>query len=99
MVSIGGNDALLNADLLATEVRSTTEALELFDKRVQAIETTYRQAIASVHRLNKPTAVCSIYNGNLADPRQARVARVALVMFNDVIFRVPSEHRLPAVDL
>ncbi|MEA2604602.1 MAG: hypothetical protein QOF89_5594 [Acidobacteriota bacterium] len=99
VVSIGGNDALLNADILATEVGSTTEALELFDERVQAFETSYRQAIASVLRLGRPTAVCTIYNGNLPDPQQARVARVALMMFNDVIYRVASEHHLPVIDL
>ena len=99
VVSIGGNDALLNADLLDTEVCSTAEALELFDERMQAFETSYRQAIASVLRLGRPTAVCTIYNGNLPDPEQARVARVALMMFNDVIFRVASEHQLPVIDL
>jgi hypothetical protein len=99
VVSIGGNDALLNSDLLDTEVRSTAEALELFDERLQEFETSYRQAIAAVLRLGRPTVVCSIYNGNLPDPLQARAARVALMMFNDVILRVAAEHRLPAIDL
>lgn len=99
VVSIGGNDALLNADLLDSEVQSTAEALELFDERIQGFEMSYRQAITSVLRLGRPTAVCTIYNGNLPEPQQARVARVALMMFNDVIFRIASEHRLPVIDL
>jgi hypothetical protein len=99
VVSIGGNDALLNSDLLDTEVRSTAEALELFDERIQMFEASYRKAIASVLRLGRPTVVCSIYNGNLPDPGQAQAARVALMMFNDVIFRVAAEHRLPTIDL
>lgn len=99
VVSIGGNDALLNSDLLDTEVRSTAEALELFDERIEEFEASYRKAIASVLRLDKPAVVCSIYNGNLPDPGQAQAARVALMMFNDVIFRVAAEHRLPTIDL
>jgi hypothetical protein len=99
VVSIGGNDALLNSDLLDTEVHSTAEALELFDERLQEFETSYRKAIAAVLRLGRPTVVCSIYNGNLPDPGQAQAARVALMMFNDVIFRVAAEHRLPTIDL
>jgi hypothetical protein len=99
VVSVGGNDALLNSDLLETEVQSTAEALELFDERLQAFERSYRQAIGAVLGLGRPTTVCTIYNGNLPDPRQAGAARVALMMFNDVIFRLASEHRLPVVDL
>ena len=34
VISIGGNDALLNSDLLSTPVASTTEALSLFAKQV-----------------------------------------------------------------
>jgi hypothetical protein len=96
VVSVGGNDALRHTDLLATEVRSTTETLELFDERLRTFEASYRRAIESVLRLGRPTAVCTIYNGSLPDPGQARVA---LRMFNDVIFQTASEHGLPAIDL
>jgi hypothetical protein len=99
VVSIGGNDALLNADLLETSVESTTEALELFHDRIRSFEASYRQAVERVLRLRLPTALCTIYNGNLPDPQQARVARVALMMFNDVIFRTAFEHGLPVLDL
>ncbi len=81
-----------------SSVGSTAEALELFGERTGAFEASYRQAITPVLRLGRWTAVCTIYNGNLPDPRQARTARVAL-MFNDVIFRVALEHRLPVIDL
>ncbi len=59
----------------------------------------YRQAIDRVLRLRLPTTVCTIYNGNLPDPQQARVARIALMMFNDVILRAALEHGLPIIDL
>jgi hypothetical protein len=43
--------------------------------------------------------VCTIYNGNLPDRRQAALARVALMMFNDVILRIAFEHRASVIDL
>lgn len=42
--------------------------------------------------------VCTIYNGNLEE-MQARLARIALMMFNDVILRVAFEHHLDVIDL
>ncbi len=98
VVSIGGNDALLNIDLLATPVTSTTEALSLFGHRVGQFESAYRTAIDSILNLKRQTAICTIYNGNL-DPPQAYVARVALMMFNDVILRCAFEHGLTIIDL
>jgi hypothetical protein len=98
VVSIGGNDTLLQVDLLDTPVRSTAEALELFGERVGAFEESYRRAILEVLRLERPTGVCTIYNGNLPD-FQARVVRVALMMFNDAILRTAHEHGLPVIDL
>src|SRR3954465_11103848 len=44
-ISIGGNDALQNSDLLAVRVTSTTEALELFADRLATFEQTYRNTI------------------------------------------------------
>src|SRR5437763_233559 len=45
VISIGGNDALLNSDLLATAVSSTAEALSLFSGRIRRFEQAYRAAI------------------------------------------------------
>lgn len=99
VVSIGGNDALGNSDLLALPVRSTTEALELFHRRVRAFESSYRSAIEEVLELGRPTTLCTIYNGNLPDPDQARHARIALALFDDVILRTAFELSLPAIEL
>jgi hypothetical protein len=38
VISIGGNDAILNSDLLALPVSSTTEALEMFAQRQQVFK-------------------------------------------------------------
>ncbi|MES2521736.1 MAG: SGNH/GDSL hydrolase family protein [Gemmatimonadota bacterium] len=98
VVSIGGNDALMNSDLLNKRVGSTAEALALFARRIHAFEVSYRSALDSVLALGRPTTTCTIYNGNL-DASEAPIARVALMMFNDVILRYAIEHQLAVIDL
>lgn len=97
-LSIGGNDALLNADLLNLPVASTREALLLFGQRIAEFERSYRAALAGVLKHVPNTTVCTVYNGNLPDD-QAPSARVALMMFNDVILRAAFHWRLPVIDL
>lgn len=98
VISIGGNDALGNIDLLATPVSSTTQALSLFRERIGRFESAYIRAIESVLALRRKTAICTIYNGNLDPPRDG-LARVLLMMFNDVILRCGFERALPIIDL
>ena len=98
VISVGGNDALLNSDLLATPVTSTTEALALFGDRIGQFEAVYRSAIDGAVALKRDTTVCTIYNGNL-EADVAPLARVALMMFNDVILRVAFELGLRVIDL
>jgi GDSL-like Lipase/Acylhydrolase family len=99
VVSIGGNDALMNSDMLALPVSSTTEALDLFRSRIEAFEEDYRMALEEILDLRLPTTVCTIYEGSLPDPLQARVVRIALTMFNDIILRTAIRHGLPFIDL
>ena len=98
VVSIGGNDALLNSDLLKTPVQSTAEALALFGERARRFEEDYAKAVDTVLTLGKETIVCTIYNGNL-EPAEAPLARVALMMFNDVILRAAFGRGLAVIDL
>jgi hypothetical protein len=98
VVSVGGNDALLNADILDLPVSSTKQALHLFGERVSTFERAYRSAIRGVRDRIPDLTVCTVYNGNLPDV-QAPSARVALMMFNDVILRVAFELRLAVIDL
>lgn len=98
MVAVGGNDALGNIDMLDRRVRSTAEALHLFGDRVRIFESSYGDAIRGVVSVGRETTVCTIYNGNL-DPGLAPKARIALMMFNDVILRVAFELGLNVIDL
>ena len=99
VVSIGGNDALGQIDMLSLPVRSTAEALAIFADRVGRFEADYRRAIEPVLTSGRPVTLCTIYNGDLQEPTQAAAARVALTLFNDVIVRVALEHGTGLIDL
>jgi len=98
VVSIGGNDALLNSDVLNLRVASTAEALATFGQRAQVFRSSYARALDAVLALGRETTVCTIYEGNL-EPDLAGLARVALVFFNDVILRAAFERRVDVIDL
>lgn len=98
VVSIGGNDALDNVDLLELPVGSTSQALDLFEARVQAFDSNYRSAIEAVVALGRSTTLCTVYNGNFEGAQASRI-RVALMMFNDVIYRTGLSLGLNVVEL
>jgi lysophospholipase L1-like esterase len=99
VVSIGGNDALGCLDLLDAPARSTADALRLFGTAVGRFEADYRTAVQPVIDRGLPVTICTIYNGALEEPDYAARARVALMLFNDVILRVAFEHHASVIDL
>ena len=98
VVSIGGNDALQNSDLLAAPAASSAEVLRVIADRVGAFERAYRAAIEAALHLGRDTTVCTVYNGAL-EPERAAIARIALALFNDAILRTALDLRLTAIDL
>lgn len=98
VVSIGGNDAIMNSDLLTAPIASTAESLMLFGERISLFESQYRAALGRVQALGLPTTVCTIYNGCFP-PDQAELTRVALMTFNDVILRVAFDNQFTVIDL
>jgi hypothetical protein len=98
VLSLGGNNALMNADLLNLPVRSTADALDLFRERLSAFSTSYGHVLEGLLALAKPVTVCTIYHGNLG-PDEAPRAPIALAMFNDVILRAALRFGIPAIDL
>jgi hypothetical protein len=98
VVAIGGNDALQNADLLNLRVSSAAPALSMFAERIGAFERNYQSAIDDVVRLGLPLTLCTIYNGAL-DAEAARLARVGLMMFNDVILRTAFDRAANVIEL
>ena len=97
-VSMGGNDAILHSDALDLPVTSTRDALAMFGERASAFEASYRSAIATIVGRVPHTSVCTIYNARLPGD-EAAMARVGLMLFNDVILRVAFERQLPVIDL
>lgn len=98
VVSLGGNDALMNADLLNLPVRSTAAALDLFRDRLEQFERSYGHAVEAVLGLQRHTTICTIYNADLPEPDGDR-ARTALMMFNDVVLRTALRFSLNAIEL
>jgi len=98
VISVGGNDALLNADMLDLPASSTAHTLGIFARRLAVFQASYTAAIEATLRLQLPTTVCTIYNGAF-EPIQAQRVNVALPMFNDVILRTAFAHSLQVLDL
>lgn len=98
VISLGGNDALMSSDLLNVPVSSTADALVMFGERVDQFEQAYRSAIDATLTLGRDTTICTIYNGNLGEI-EAALARIGLMMFNDVILRIAFERHLSVIDL
>ena len=98
VLSLGGNDALMNGDLLRMPLRSSAEALRLFGERLDRFEAAYRRAVEALTQRRQVLTVCTIYNGAL-EAEESRLARVALMMFNDVIVRAALEYRAAVIEL
>jgi GDSL-like lipase/acylhydrolase family protein len=98
VLSVGGNDALRNSDLLEARACSSSEVLLMFAARLDLFEQAYRRVIGRVMSFGRDVTICTVYNGAL-DPDLARPARVALMTFNDVILRVAFAHRATVIDL
>ena len=98
VVAVGGNDALMHADVLDAPARSTGDALRQLAARVALFDRDYRAAIGGVLRRGLPTTICTIYNGWFDEPR-ATLLRTGLAVFNDSILRVGFEHRLTIIEL
>ncbi|HEX8316952.1 SGNH/GDSL hydrolase family protein [Longimicrobium sp.] len=99
VLSIGGNDALMNVDILQRRASTVADALgHLADMR-DRFENAYRGVVAQLLRNDLPLTVCTIYNGNFGDHVMQRLAPTALIMFNDAILRTAFELGLPAIEL
>lgn len=99
VLSIGGNDALMRADILELTAATTTQTLERLADVAAEFERRYRDAVQVCRATRLPLGVCTIYNGWFPDRAFQRVVSTALMVFNDAILRVAFEHGLPVIDL
>jgi lysophospholipase L1-like esterase len=98
-VSAGGNDALLNVDVLQMKVSASAEVFDRLADSARAFEHHYRQMLKAVLELNKPTAVCTINYPRIPEAFAQKIAVAALATFNDVIIRQAFLAGVPLIDL
>jgi GDSL-like Lipase/Acylhydrolase family len=99
VVSAGGNDALGHVGILDQKASSFAQVLGHLADIGARFEAGYRAMLKEVLALGLPTAVATIYNGNLGEPLTQRLAQTALTQFNDAILRAAVDHGLPAIEL
>lgn len=99
VVSAGGNDALLNADLLQQMAKSTAEVFNKMADVASTFEFHYAAMLKGILKLEKPTALCTIYYPRIPDTNAQKIAVSALTYFNDVIIRQAFLKGLPLIDL
>jgi hypothetical protein len=98
VLSVGGNDALGQASVLARAASTVGHAVALLDAARERFRRDYRLLIDALVATAVPLAVCTIYDANYPEP-QGRVVAAALSLFNDVITREAFGRGLPLVDL
>lgn len=98
-VSVGGNNAILNADVLQMNVSSSAEVFDRLGDLASTFEFQYREMLQAVLSLNKPTTVCTIYYPRIPEAFAQKISVAALATFNDVIIRQGFLAGVPLIDL
>lgn len=98
-VSVGGNNAIMNADVLGLQISSSAEAFNSLADRVSDFEFHYKEMLKTVLGKNLPTTVCTIYYPNFSEPIMQKISVAALSSFNDVIIRNAAATNVPVLDL
>lgn len=99
-ISVGGNDALQYASILVQSTQSSPKMLEAIATMKAEFYRNYQQMLKAVLSLDKPTALCTIYDQcPLLDPVMRLLAFTVLSMFNDCIIRQAVQAGLPLIDL
>jgi hypothetical protein len=99
ILSVGGNDALSNADILSMPASSAAQVLNQLAVRSAEFSSRYEAVIDRLTSQKLPVAVCTIYYPNFSQPELQRIACAALSVFNDVILREAVRRGLPIIDL
>jgi hypothetical protein len=99
VLSVGGNDALMNSSILHKPADSMSQALTALADLSQGFEEKYHRAVGACRQLRLPLTLCTIYNGCFPDSDFQRLVSTALMVFNDVILRAGIEFGLAIIDL
>jgi hypothetical protein len=98
-ISVGGNDTILNADVLQLRMNSSADVFDILANRASTFEYHYKEMLKKVLILNLPTTVCTIYFPNSLDDFIQKISCAALASFNDVIIRQAFLNGLSLIDL
>ena len=99
VISVGGNNAIMNADILGINVNSSAEIFEVLANRTSDFEFHYSEMLKKALQYNLPTTVCTIYYPKFSEPVFQKIAVAALSSFNDVIIRQATLNGIPILDL
>jgi lysophospholipase L1-like esterase len=99
VISVGGNDALNNMNVITQSVESMAEALDKLAEISDEFEHKYHQMLQVVLNRNLPTILCTIYYPCFPDPTLQRLAVTALTNFNDCIIKQALLAGISLIDL
>lgn len=98
-LSLGGNDAAGQLDILAPRPTTSTELLTVLQNIADDFEEAYAGILQLLLPLTERLIVCTIYEPPLENAEQARLALVPLAIFNDRIIRTAGRHGVDVLDL
>ena len=98
-LSVGGNDALLNLDLLQQPVGSVGEALATMQPVLARFREDYARLLAVVARRRLSVAVATIYAPWFPDAGHRLAVEMALPLFNEAILAEAFRHGCSLIDL
>lgn len=99
VLSVGGNDALSDSQLLVAPVSAAFEAFDLLYAATEKFALNYRRVLKRCLEVGRPLTICTIYDGSFEDDSAKRCARIALAAFNDVIVREAGRQQVSVLDL
>jgi hypothetical protein len=99
ILSIGGNDAINNADIMQRRATSTADSLRQLADAAEQFEYDYQPMLHAVLARKLPTAICTVYYPCFPDADVQRLSVTALTVFNDCIIRAAFTNGLPLLDL
>lgn len=101
VISVGGNDLLGEVGMLAESAGTVLDALVTLAEKRDRFRREYREMLAAVSALGKPTLACTIYDRlSLAGRRLPdEVLQAAVATFDDLIIAEAVAARVPVLDL
>ncbi len=100
IISVGGNDALRQSDILEQPVDNVGAALVELSRLRKRFAQEYRHMLGAVLEKELPSLVCTIYDQPpFSDPFMRQIIESSLPIYNDVILLMAIEFGVSVLDL